>query len=126
MVVPRGAVVFGAPAHVRMASGELREVTLGACDAQACAVDERRARRRGGAARERRVPRSRSLALALAGCARAAAEMQLVDVKRDDLVIGVEVTGELAAVDSTDIKPPPHARGLELQDREHGAARAAT
>jgi HlyD family secretion protein len=34
-------------------------------------------------------------------------EIQLADVRKDDLVIGVEVTGELAAVDSTDIKPPP-------------------
>lgn len=45
-------------------------------------------------------------AVALAGCARAAAETQLVDVQRDDLVIGVDITGELAAVDSTDIKLP--------------------
>ncbi len=35
-----------------------------------------------------------------------AEELQLVDVRRADLVIGVEVSGELAAVDSTDIKPP--------------------
>src|SRR5207253_7018360 len=34
-------------------------------------------------------------------------ERQLADVHRDDLVIGVEVIGELEAVDSTDIKPPP-------------------
>ena len=40
VVVPRGAVVAGAgaQARVRMASGELRDVTLGACDAQGCAV----------------------------------------------------------------------------------------
>jgi multidrug efflux pump subunit AcrA (membrane-fusion protein) len=36
-----------------------------------------------------------------------AGEAPTVEVKRDDLVIGVEVTGELEAVDSTDIKPPP-------------------
>ena len=36
IVVPRGAVVDG---KVRMASGEWREVGLGACDAQRCAVD---------------------------------------------------------------------------------------
>ena len=41
-----------------------------------------------------------------AGCTRAGSDVQLADVKRADLVIGVEVTGELAAVDSTDIKPP--------------------
>jgi HlyD family secretion protein len=46
------------------------------------------------------------LALALAACSRTAGEQSLVDVKRADLVIGVEVTGELAAVDSLDIKPP--------------------
>lgn len=45
-------------------------------------------------------------ALAAAACGRRAGELQLVDIKRGDLVIGVEVTGELAAVDSTDIKPP--------------------
>jgi biotin carboxyl carrier protein len=44
LVVPRGAVVMAEPggaratARVRMATGELRAVTLGACDAQACAV----------------------------------------------------------------------------------------
>ncbi len=50
------------------------------------------------------------LALVLAvvgGCSREHGELSLVDVKRADLVIGVEVTGELAAVDSLDIKPPP-------------------
>jgi HlyD family secretion protein len=46
------------------------------------------------------------LLLALAACNRQN-EIQLADVRKDDLVIGVEVTGELAAVDSTDIKPPP-------------------
>ena len=43
----------------------------------------------------------------LAACGRKASELQLVDIKRGDLVIGVVVTGELEAVDSTDIKPPP-------------------
>ena len=45
------------------------------------------------------------LALA-AACSRGGEPMQFVDVKRADLVLGVEVTGELEAVDSTDIKPP--------------------
>jgi multidrug efflux pump subunit AcrA (membrane-fusion protein) len=44
--------------------------------------------------------------IAIAACSRTA-DIQLTDVRRDDLVIGIEVTGELAAVDSTDIKPPP-------------------
>jgi hypothetical protein len=42
VVVPRGAVVAaqaGGPARVRMVAGGLREVKLGACDAQACAVE---------------------------------------------------------------------------------------
>ena len=47
------------------------------------------------------------LLLLVASCKRAADDAQLVDVRRDDLVIGVEVTGELAAVDSTDVRPPP-------------------
>ena len=47
------------------------------------------------------------LALFAFACSKRAGELQFADVKRDDLVIGVEVTGELAAVDSTDIKPPP-------------------
>lgn len=44
LVIPRGAVVVPEPgetthtARVRLATGELREVTLGACDAQACAA----------------------------------------------------------------------------------------
>jgi HlyD family secretion protein len=46
-----------------------------------------------------------ALALA-AGCHRAASEPVLAEVGRDDLVVGVEVTGVLAAVDSTDVKPP--------------------
>lgn len=43
----------------------------------------------------------------LGACSREHTELSLVDVKRADLVIGVEVNGELAAVDSLDIKPPP-------------------
>lgn len=40
LVVSRGAVVFDdKAAHVRLAGGELRDVTLGPCDAQACAVE---------------------------------------------------------------------------------------
>jgi HlyD family secretion protein len=45
--------------------------------------------------------------LAIGACGGAAAEPALAEVKRDALVVGVEVTGVLAAVDSTDIKPPP-------------------
>ncbi len=45
-------------------------------------------------------------AVAAAACGRDPGELQLVDIKRGDLVIGVVVTGELAALDSTDIKPP--------------------
>jgi HlyD family secretion protein len=47
------------------------------------------------------------LALALAACSHRNGDLQFDDVRRDDLVIGVEVTGMLAAVDSTDVKPPP-------------------
>jgi multidrug resistance efflux pump len=39
LVVPRGAVVLGEPPRVRLDGGELREVTLGACDAQRCAIE---------------------------------------------------------------------------------------
>lgn len=42
VVVPRGAVVAsqtGAPPRVRMVAGGLREVRLGACDAQVCVVE---------------------------------------------------------------------------------------
>lgn len=45
-------------------------------------------------------------AVALVACNREHGELALVDVKKADLVIGVEVTGELAAVDSLDVKPP--------------------
>jgi len=40
------------------------------------------------------------------GCGRAIDEDELVTIERADLVIGVEVSGELAAVDSTDVMPP--------------------
>ncbi len=46
------------------------------------------------------------LLLVVAACSKKAGALQLVEVKRDDLVIGVEVSGELEAVDSTDIHPP--------------------
>ncbi|MGE0870329.1 MAG: efflux RND transporter periplasmic adaptor subunit [Kofleriaceae bacterium] len=42
----------------------------------------------------------------IVACSRGAEQLQLVDIKRGDLVVGVVVTGELEAVDSTDIKPP--------------------
>lgn len=44
--------------------------------------------------------------LLVVACSREHGELSLVDVKKADLVIGVEVNGELAAVDSLDIKPP--------------------
>jgi len=44
----------------------------------------------------------------LVACAHAG-DVSTVEVKKDDLVIGVEVIGELEAVDSTDVKPPPIA-----------------
>jgi HlyD family secretion protein len=47
-----------------------------------------------------------TIAAALGGCARQGSEHDLVDVRRDDLVLAVEVTGELEAVDSTDVLPP--------------------
>ena len=67
----------------------------------------RRAVTRAGAAAHAALATLGTLgALALA-CGRTTGELPLVDVKRDDLVVGVEVTGVLEAVDSTDIKPPP-------------------
>jgi len=44
---------------------------------------------------------------ALGACSHGAREPRLVEVTRDDLVVGVEVTGVLEAVDSLDVKPPP-------------------
>lgn len=50
--------------------------------------------------------RAALLAGMLLACGKHASQLQFVDVKRDDLVIGVDVEGELAATDSTDIHPP--------------------
>ncbi|HEX5061010.1 MAG TPA: HlyD family efflux transporter periplasmic adaptor subunit [Kofleriaceae bacterium] len=44
--------------------------------------------------------------VALGACNREHGDLALVDVKKADLVVGVEVNGELAAVDSLDVKPP--------------------
>lgn len=54
--------------------------------------------------------------IASAGSACHTREFDLVDVKRDDLVVTVEVAGVLAAVDSTDVKPPvtPDAMSFKL------------
>ncbi len=49
----------------------------------------------------------RCLALLLFVACSHANDVSTVEVRKDDLVIGVEVIGELEAVDSTDIKPPP-------------------
>lgn len=51
----------------------------------------------------------RCLVLAATGlaCGHAGRPPELTDVRQGDLVVGVEVTGVLEAVDSTDIKPPP-------------------
>ncbi|HET9992258.1 MAG TPA: HlyD family efflux transporter periplasmic adaptor subunit [Kofleriaceae bacterium] len=46
------------------------------------------------------------LLVLLAGCGKHTGELQYVDVKRDDLTIGAEISGELEAIDSTDIHPP--------------------
>jgi hypothetical protein len=40
LVVPRGAVDFGKQPRVRLADGSLRDVTLGPCDEQGCAVEK--------------------------------------------------------------------------------------
>jgi HlyD family secretion protein len=55
-------------------------------------------------------------AIASAGCARHAGELELVDVRRDDLVVTVDVAGQLEAVDSTDVKPPalPETSNLKI------------
>lgn len=44
--------------------------------------------------------------VACAACSHGSAPADLVDVKKADLVIGVDINGELAALDSTDLKPP--------------------
>jgi hypothetical protein len=38
LIVPRSAVVPGAPARVRLGSGELRDVAIAGCDAMRCAI----------------------------------------------------------------------------------------
>ncbi|MEO6775663.1 MAG: HlyD family efflux transporter periplasmic adaptor subunit [Kofleriaceae bacterium] len=43
---------------------------------------------------------------AVASCSKRAGELQFVDVRRADLIIGAEVSGELEAIDSTDVHPP--------------------
>lgn len=40
LVVPRGAIVFDKTTRVRLGDGSLRDVTLGPCDAQGCAVEK--------------------------------------------------------------------------------------
>jgi multidrug resistance efflux pump len=52
------------------------------------------------------VKRTVLAASCLLACDRGSSQRALVDVTRADLVISVEVSGELAAVDSLDIKPP--------------------
>jgi HlyD family secretion protein len=47
-----------------------------------------------------------ALVASITACTKHTAELQLVDVKRDDLVIGVEISGVLEAIDSTDVHPP--------------------
>jgi multidrug resistance efflux pump len=47
-----------------------------------------------------------ALIASMTACTKHAAKLQLVDVKRDDLVIGVEISGVLEAIDSTDVHPP--------------------
>jgi HlyD family secretion protein len=54
-----------------------------------------------------RLARAAAIAALGLACGRSAGEPSFVEVKRDDMVVGVEVTGVLEAVDSTDIKPPP-------------------
>ncbi|MEZ4401298.1 MAG: HlyD family efflux transporter periplasmic adaptor subunit [Kofleriaceae bacterium] len=48
-----------------------------------------------------------AVAVVLAACSSAPPDDALVVVTRGDLVLTVEVTGELEAVDSTDVMPPP-------------------
>jgi HlyD family secretion protein len=69
-----------------------------------CAALRDRDRRDRGRGRPMRA----ALALlVVAACGKQAGELQFVDIKKADLVIGVNVSGALEAVDSTDIKPPP-------------------
>jgi multidrug efflux pump subunit AcrA (membrane-fusion protein) len=53
------------------------------------------------------VRRALALGVLGLGCGHRAGEPPLAEVKRDALVVGIEVTGVLEAADSTDIKPPP-------------------
>jgi multidrug resistance efflux pump len=56
------------------------------------------------------------LVIACLGCGNHGEDLDLVDVKRDDLTLTVEIAGDLAAVDSTDVKPPalPDAPQLKI------------
>jgi hypothetical protein len=56
------------------------------------------------------------LVLASLGCGHQADDPDLVDVTRGDLVVTVPISGDLAAVDSTDVKPPaiPEAPQLKI------------
>ena len=47
------------------------------------------------------------VATVVASCSHKANEATFAEVRRDDLVLGVDVEGELEAVDSTDTLPPP-------------------
>jgi hypothetical protein len=40
VVVPRGALIFDKQVKARLADGSLRDVTVGACDAQGCVVEK--------------------------------------------------------------------------------------
>jgi HlyD family secretion protein len=40
LVVPRGALVFAKQVQARLADGSMRDVTVGACDAQGCVVEK--------------------------------------------------------------------------------------
>jgi len=52
------------------------------------------------------LKRALVLLLVLGGCSKHTGDLQFVDVKKDDLVIGAEISGDLEAIDSTDIHPP--------------------
>lgn len=57
----------------------------------------------------------RALLLALAACGSQIAEPSLVSVTRADLVVSVEVRGELQSLDAAKIAPPPLAMNTELR-----------
>jgi biotin carboxyl carrier protein len=72
--------------------------------------DRERARGRRRRGRDRgHVVRAALLALVLAACTRTDADLDLAPVERADLVIAVDVTGALEAVDSTDVRAPTFA-----------------